>query len=175
MSLDQHDKHAFEHSASYPTLFTGIITRRVQQHCICVMLHIYVVSGPRRESYRCIPSDPAYHLSATPQNSSSKTLSMCDHNSTSCTSGSCRASSQRGQQIHVRTASHRCSSVLCAQPSPTLSFARSKVFDSQEAQADMRFAELLDGENKILVISAVAPGSTGEKVCSKAQLMSCMW
>ena len=66
-----------------------------------------------------------------------------------------------------------CFCALCAPFSPTLSFARSKVFDSEEAQADMRFAELLDGENKILVISAVAPGSTGEKVCSKAQLISC--
>lgn len=52
----------------------------------------------------------------------------------------------------------------------TLSFARRKVFDSTEAQADMRFAELLDGKNKILVISAVAPGSTGEKVCNQARL-----
>ncbi|KAL3151805.1 hypothetical protein ABBQ38_012773 [Trebouxia sp. C0009 RCD-2024] len=38
-----------------------------------------------------------------------------------------------------------------------------KVFDSEEAQADMRFVELQEGEKKILVISAVAPGSTGEK------------
>ena len=38
----------------------------------------------------------------------------------------------------------------------------------------MRFVELLDGENKILVISAVAPGSTGEKVVSKhAASFSC--
>lgn len=44
------------------------------------------------------------------------------------------------------------------------SSARRKVFDSEEAQADMRFVELQDGEKKILVISAVAPGSTGEKV-----------
>lgn len=47
------------------------------------------------------------------------------------------------------------------------SCARRKVFDSEEAQADMRFVELQEGEKKILVISAVAPGSTGEKAGSK--------
>ena len=40
----------------------------------------------------------------------------------------------------------------------------SKVFDSSEAQADLRFVELLDGQNKILVVTAVAPGSSAEKV-----------
>lgn len=39
----------------------------------------------------------------------------------------------------------------------------SKVFDSSEAQADLRFVELLDGQNKILVVTAVAPGSSAEK------------
>ena len=40
----------------------------------------------------------------------------------------------------------------------------SPVLDTDEAQADLRFAELLDGQNKILVVSAVAPGSSAEKV-----------
>ena len=31
----------------------------------------------------------------------------------------------------------------------------------------MRFAELLDGQNKIIVVSAVAPGSSAEKVSNK--------
>ncbi|DBA94322.1 hypothetical protein WJX77_010587 [Trebouxia sp. C0004] len=39
----------------------------------------------------------------------------------------------------------------------------SKVFGTEEAQADLRFAELLDGTNKILVVCAVAPGSKAEK------------
>ncbi len=35
----------------------------------------------------------------------------------------------------------------------------------------MRFAELLDGTNKILVVCAVAPGSKAEKVCRKVGLL----
>jgi len=46
----------------------------------------------------------------------------------------------------------------------------SKVFGTEEAQADLRFAELLDGTNKILVVCAVAPGSKAEKVCWKVAL-----
>lgn len=54
----------------------------------------------------------------------------------------------------------------------TQSACCSKVFDTDEAQADLRFVELLDGENKILVVTAVAPGSKAEKVCVKADHLS---
>ena len=48
----------------------------------------------------------------------------------------------------------------------------SKVFDTDEAQAALRFVELLDGQNKILVVTAVAPGSKAEKVCVEADHLS---
>ena len=126
---------------------------------VCLMRHFTYRFG--------LSCGSAHQTSAT---SCTTTSNPTCYSTSSKTDRHC-SSSQRWKQIQV------CASPTLERPylhgyvtAPLSLSACSKIFKSDEAQADLRFVELLDGENKILVISAVAPGSTAEKVPRPAML-----